>query len=246
MNIILAEQDEIVEQRLHVTDHRAKHIIKVLRAKVGDTVRLGVVDGKKGVGTIEAIEKKHPRSVTFSIELTEPMAPRPRIDLVLALARPIMMRRILSQATALGVGRFFFIHANRVEKSFWEASLLEQESYYEHLIQGLEQSVDTRLPEVTFYRRFKPFVEDFLPTIQDEYSHCLIAHPTGQHSLREGLAGQTGRILLAIGPEGGWVDYEVEKFKGRGFLPCSIGERILKVDTAVIALHARITQLLED
>lgn len=246
MNIILAEEEEILDDKLILTDHRALHIIKVLRAKVGDSVRFGVVDGEKGLAVIESIQKKHPRSVGLRVKLSEPMNPLPRIDLVLALARPIMMRRILSQATALGVGSFHCIHANRVEKSFWEASLLEQESYYEHLVQGLEQAVDTRIPEVIFHRRFKPFVEDFLPEIIKGYSHLLIAHPSGTSTLSQAMArNRPGRILLAVGPEGGWVDYEVDKFVEAGFTSCSIGDRILKVDTAVVALHSRVSQIIE-
>ncbi len=246
MNIILAEPEEIEDGRIVLTDHRAEHLIKVLRARVDDTVRFGVLDGKKGTGVVEAIHKKRPRSVRLRVELADPMNSLPRIDLILALARPIMMRRILSQATALGVGSFHLIHANRVEKSFWEASLLEQESYWQWLVQGLEQAVDTRLPDVTFHRRFKPFVEDYLPTITNEYSHCLIAHPQAKQSLPAALTGAPGRVLLAVGPEGGWVDYEVEKFIECGFSDCTIGERILKVDTAVVALHARISQICGD
>ena len=246
MNIILAELEEIDDGKVFLTDHRAEHIIKVLRAKVGDTVRFGVLDGEKGKAVVEAIHTRRPRSVELRVELGEAPQPIPRIDLVLALARPIMMRRILSQATALGVGRFHLIHANRVEKSFWEASLLEQESYWQCLVQGLEQAVDTRLPEVTFHRRFKPFVEDYLPTLTGSYSHYLLAHPRESISVAAALSGTPDRILLAVGPEGGWVDYEVEKFKEYGFTGCSMGERILKVDTAVVALHARISQLCGD
>lgn len=242
MNIILADQDEIENGRVILKGERADHIVKVLRAKEDDKVRFGVLDGEKGTGTIVSIKKKHPRIVELAVELTEPIGPLPRIDLVVAMARPIMMRRILSQATALGVGSFHIIHANRVEKSFWEASMLEQESFYDYLIQGLEQSVDTRMPEVIFHRRFKPFVEDVIPTIAGEYSHMLVGHPGGENGLAESLKEKTGRILLAVGPEGGWVDYEVEKFREAGFIPFTIGSRILKVDTAVVALHARISQ----
>lgn len=245
MNILLAEQEEIVNQSLTLTDLRAEHIVKVLRAAVGDSVRIGVINGRRGLGVIETIHTKHPRSVTLTVNFTDIVESLPPIDLILALARPIMMRRILSQATTLGVGRFFLIHANRVEKSFWEASLLEEANYREHLRQGLEQAVDTRMPEVTFFKKFKPFVEDFLPTVVSDYSHHLIAHPTGTHTLCQGLAGERGRVLLAVGPEGGWVDYEVEKFIEAGFVSCTMGERILKVDTAVVALHSRISQILE-
>jgi RsmE family RNA methyltransferase len=245
VNILLAEQNEISGDLLLLTDHRATHIVKVLRADVGDTVRIGVINGQKGIGVIEKIAKKHPRSVSLRVQLNENMNPLPKIDLVIALARPIMMRRILSQATALGVGRFFLINANRVEKSFWEASLLDPASYSEHLQQGLEQAVDTRLPDVSFHRSFKQFADTFLPTITSKYSHCLVAHPGGTQNLRSGMENEAGRVLLAIGPEGGWVDYEVQKFCESGFVSCTIGERILKVDTAVVALHARVSQLME-
>lgn len=247
MNILLAHEEEIEDGRLVLTDRRAEHIVKVLRANVGDTVRVGVFDGEKGLGRIEQIRSKHPRSVVLRIELQQQPGPMPPIDLIVALARPIMMRRILSQATALGVGRFFFIHANRVEKSFWEASLVEQENYVEHIHQGLEQAaVDTRLPEVTFFRRFKPFVEDFLPTVKDEYGRMILAHPGDGHTLPQAMAGVEGRVLLAVGPEGGWVDFEVDKFLEAGCVRCPLGDRILKVDTAVVALHARVSQLLEE
>lgn len=245
MNLILARKEELNEQQLILTDRRADHIVKVLQSNRGDTVRLGIIDGPLGTAVIESLDRRHPRSVTLSVDLRIQESAAPRIDLILALARPIMMRRILSQATALGVGRFIFIHANRVEKSFWDASLIEKQNYEEHLIHGLEQAVDTRLPEVTFHRRFKPFVEDYLPQISREYSHCLIAHPEGDCTLSESMSGSADRILLAIGPEGGWVDYEVDRFGDAGFVPCSLGERILKVDTAVVALHSRVSQILE-
>ena len=105
--------------------------------------------------------------------------------------------------------------------------------------------MDTRLPEVRCFTRFKPFVEDVLPGIIQEYSHCLLAHPSGNRTLKEVLTGNPGRILLAVGPEGGWVKYEVGKFLEQGFSAFTIGERILKVDTAVISLHGRVSALLE-
>lgn len=245
MNILLAEHNEIIDGLLVLTDYRADHVVKVLKAAVGDTLRVGVVNGGQGTGVIASLHPRHPREVVIRVVLTETSLTLPPIDLILALARPIMMRRILSQATALGVGRFHCIHANRVEKSFWEASLLEQASYAEHLRQGLEQAIDTRMPDVLFHRRFKPFVEDYLPTIASDYGQRIVAHPYGGMGLSQALAGCRGRVLLAVGPEGGWVDYEIDKFVAAGFAICSLGERILKVDTAVVALHARISQILE-
>lgn len=156
-----------------------------------------------------------------------------------------MLRRILSQVTALGVGAIHLINASRVEKSFWEAGILQPEEYHNHLIQGLEQAVDTRLPDVQIHPQFKPFIEDLFPSYTKTYHHLLLAHPAGGQQLGDVVNSKNGRIILAVGPEGGWVDYEVKKFKEQGFCCCTIGERILKVDTAVIALHARISALQE-
>ncbi|MFV0436562.1 MAG: 16S rRNA (uracil(1498)-N(3))-methyltransferase [Desulfopila sp.] len=245
MNLLLAESTEVVEGRLVVTDRRADHLVKVLHVARGDTVRVGIVDGPQGVGVVEAVTAAFPRSVSLCLTLHPCRAQRPAIDLIVALARPIMMRRIFSQAAALGVGALYCIQARRVEKSFWEATLFEQKGYGEHLRQGLEQAMDTRLPEVHFYRRFKPFVEDVLPAVAKGYDRCILAHPAGRRTLVQALAGTRGRVLVAVGPEGGWIDYEVERFHAAGLVSCTMGERILKVDTAVVALHARISQIIE-
>lgn len=244
MNIILVQAEEIQQNCVCFTDRRAEHIVKVLRADVGAQVRIGCVDGALGVGKIISIKKKYPFKVELRIDLVEDPRPEPPIDLILALPRPIMLKRILSQVTALGVGKIYLINAKRVEKSFWGASILEPEEYREHLLQGLEQAVDTRVPTIEIHNKFKPFVEDHLPEIIHGYSGRVCAHPTGDTTLASAVSGKKGRVLLAIGPEGGWIDYEVEKFSEQLFTSCTIGDRILKVDTAVIAVHSQITALL--
>lgn len=243
MNIILVTPDEIQDDHVELTGNRADHIVKVLRSGEGDSLKLGVVNGPLGSGRIVSLKRKHPRRVVIKPRFDQAMRPAPKLDLVVAMARPIMMRRIFSQATAMGVGKFFIVHANRVEKSFWEATILEDESYLDFIYQGLEQAIDTRVPAVEFHRRFKPFIEDVLPGIKDDYSHMVLADPSAAIGLEGALEGEVGRVLLAIGPEGGWVDYELEKFANAGFTTCSLGQRILKVDTAVVALHARINQI---
>ena len=245
MNIILVAAEEVHNNRVVLTDHRAEHIVKVLKSGQGDTVRVGVINSLKGSGRILGLTAKKPCCVELLLDLKEEKSPRPPLDLLLALPRPIMLKRIFSQAAALGFGSITLINANRVEKSFWEAGLLNEASYRGHLLHGLEQAVDTRLPEVRYFTRFKPFVEDILPDMMKEYSHCLLAHPVGNRTLKEVLVGEPGRILVAVGPEGGWVDYEVGRFQEKGFLAFTLGDRILKVDTAVISLHGRLSALLE-
>jgi len=245
MNIILFERDELKNNRIVLTDHRAKHIVKILHSESGDSIRVGEINGDIGTGKVLAIQCKYPFVVELSVTLSVSPAPPPAIDLLLALPRPIMLKRILSQVTALGVGTIYLINANRVEKSFWDAGILTEEEYRPHLIHGLEQAVDTRLPKMHIFRHFRPFVEDYFPDIGVKYSSLVIAHPHSEKSLSHCLSGNDGKVLYAVGPEGGWVDFEVEKFLTAGMQSFSIGSRILKVDTAVVSIHGRINQVLE-
>lgn len=245
MNVILVAEKEVLESRLTLSDHRAKHIVKVLKSDIGDTINLGIINGNLGRGLIVSIKRKYPFYVDIDTVFDRLPPVKQQVDLLLALPRPIMLKRIFSQAASLGVETLHITNANRVEKSFWEAGLLHKREYMQHLLHGLEQAVDTVVPNVVFHRRFKPFIEDHFPGISEKYSHLVLAHPDSQQKLHNIITERPGKILLAIGPEGGWVDYEVKKLQEYGFKDFTIGERILKVDTAVINIHGRILAELE-
>lgn len=150
----------------------------------------------------------------------------------------------MSQSATIGINKIFVIQANRVEKSFWSANLLKNDEYFEHLLTGLEQGVDTLMPEVSFHRRFKVFMEDSLSEIIGDYDEKIFAHPSSGNTLGDILTSAHKSVLIAIGPEGGWVDYEIEKFIEAGFSGFTLGRRILKVDTAVVNIHGRIMEYL--
>lgn len=245
MNIILFEKDELVENRVLLSDYRAKHIVKILQSRKGDILRVGMLDGLIGEGKVMSVKRKYPFAVELFVNLKSGPVSPPAIDLLLALPRPIMLKRILSQVTALGVETIHLVNANRVEKSFWEAGILDEKEYRPHLIHGLEQAVDTRLPRVRIHRHFRPFVDNILPELAPQYARLLLAHPSATENLTSCLSGSNGRILLAVGPEGGWVDFEVDKFLSTGMKQFSVGNRILKVDTAVVSIHSRVCQELE-
>lgn len=225
---------------------RARHIIKVLRARVGDSLKTGLVNGPCFPATIINID---PGQVTMALGGPEPPPAETAgcRDLILALPRPIMLKRILSQIATLGVERLFIIRSKRVEKSFFSASLLCPEKIDQRLRQGLEQGGHTRLPQVQIFKRFLPFAEDFLPTIIPDYQHHLLAHPHTSAGLAAAFAkkGHGNRSLLAIGPEGGWVDFEVDCLARHGFSPFQMGPRILRVDSAVPALLCQLDLLHE-
>ena len=239
MNLVLFADHELNGDLLVLSGRRANHISTILKLVTGDSLRVGMINGRIGRGEILAIQKE---SVQMRVVLDqEPMAV-PELELILALPRPIMLQRILKQATVLGVSRFHLIRSARVEKSFFHSPVLQPEKIQMLLLEGLEQAMDTRLPEVVVHHRFKPFVEDVVPGLK---GRGIIAHPELSATLPEVFFDGSGdrKILLAIGPEGGWNDFEIDCFVEQGFTGFSMGSRILHVDTAVVALLAQLQLL---
>lgn len=242
MNLLLFEQNELKGTRLYLNDRRADHILDILGLKVGDTLRVGMVNGKVGKGEVVNV---HGRSLELEVCLTSHPPDIPEITLILALPRPIMLQRILKQGTVLGVKHFHLIRSQRVQKSFFQSNLLQDKKLKDILMQGMEQAMDTRLPEVTIHNRFKPFIEDVADTLKP--GARLLAHPDEKISLSDMYQGNFFHrgVVLAVGPEGGWSDYEIDRFKENGFQCFSMGERILHVDTAVIVLLSQLLLLLD-
>ena len=239
MNLLLLEPGEIAGNETVLTGRRAEHLLRVLGVVPGDTVRVGVVGGKLGSGRVLAADAG---AVRLAVSLEREPAADLHLELILALPRPIMLQRILKQGTVLGVRHFHLIRSRRVEKSFFHSPVLEPGKMRALLLEGMEQAMVTRLPEVTLHHQFRPFVEEVLPTLT---GRGLIAHPGVSDTLATRAVGHDPGepLLLAVGPEGGWSEYELERFVDAGFHPFSMGERILHVDTAVVALLAQLRLL---
>jgi len=147
-----------------------------------------------------------------------------------------MLKRTLLNIASMGVKEIVILNSAKVEKSYWQSPVLEYENLQNILKEGLEQAKDTILPSIQLVPRFRPFVEDLIPTMSSG-KHCLLAHPYDAEVCPVALKGDS---ILAIGPEGGWNEFEVEKWCEVGFKQVHLGERILKVETAVPVLLSRL------
>jgi RsmE family RNA methyltransferase len=147
-----------------------------------------------------------------------------------------MLRRVFQTIATMGVSKVILLNSYRVEKSFWQTPFLEPQAIREQLILGLEQARDSVLPEIIIEKRFKPFVEDRLPQLA-QGTLGLVGHPGDFPACPRAV---TGQVTLAIGPEGGWIPYEVDLLTKAGLQPVQLGARILRVETAVTALLARL------
>ena len=232
MNRILFESSEIANGIATCSDARAAHILSVLHGEVGQTLKTGELDGKIGTGEIVSIDGP---SVAIRVSHTEESM-RPWCDLVLAPPRPRVMKRLLPQLATLGVGTIVLVGAKKVEKDFWGATLLREESFRPLFVDGLMQAGTSIMPRLETRRNFRRFVNDELDALFPTVNR-VVGHPGGAS---DPPARREGRLLLAVGPEGGWTDDEVELLESRGFSRYSLGSRILRTDTALVALVARL------
>ena len=247
MNRILLEPSEIgAEDRAVLGGVRAEHVRSVLHGTVGQPLKTGVVGGKIGLSVIEAVTPTE-----IIVRCVHDQAPLPPwCDLVLAPPRPRVMKRLLPQLATLGVRRLFLVGAEKVEKAFWGAQLLKPEIYRPLLIEGLMQgAVSTQLPEIHQEKQFARWLsgDDFAKNFENQ-PFRVIAHPPlpGTVPTSSSVANvqccqsQSGTVpVFAIGPEGGWTDKEVALLEAQGFVRHSLGPRILKTETATIALLSR-------
>lgn len=234
MNRILFEPDERnAEGLVLLTGARAAHVRDVLRAEVGAELKVGEIDGLTGVGRVGALTAD---TVLLTVTLDAP-SPEPWVDLLLALPRPKALKRLCPQLAALGVGQLVLLNASRVERVYFDTHWLQEEHMRPLLVEGLMQAGTTHLPRVLVRRRFRWFLEDELDS-RFPTPWRLMAHPGPVTRVPARPAAAGARPLLAVGPEGGWTPHEYDLLTARGFQPFSLGPRILRTDTACVALLA--------
>jgi 16S rRNA (uracil1498-N3)-methyltransferase len=233
--IILEDRDFIHPTQVRLTGRRHLHLTTVIKVQPGDTLSVGKLNGSQGEAQVTSVTSD---AVTLMIgNLDQPSPPTLPVTLILGLPRPKMLQRTLQTIATMGVEKLCLIQTSRVEKSFWQTPLLKSEQVHEQLVLGLEQGKATQLPVVEYHPRFRPFIEDVLPALCQN-SRRLIAHP-GDHPPATSVDTSTP-TLLAVGPEGGFIDAEVARFMALGFQPIQLGQRILRVETAIPVLLAKL------
>jgi len=237
MNLLLLHPDDLYSPaHYRIGGRRHQHLITHLKSQVNDTLKAGLINGPLGQAHIIHMTAD---STELRFEPGEPPPVKQDITLLLALPRPKMLRRILIDATTLGVKHLILLNSYKVEKSYWSTPFLQPQAQQDIITLALEQAGDTVPPLVQLEKRFKPFVEDRLPALM-QHKLCLLAHPGKYPPLP---ASPVGAVLLAIGPEGGWTDYECDQLMTAGFAPHAFGQRILRVETAVSASVGRLSKL---
>ena len=222
MNIVLFREGETM---LPLSDERASHILKVLRMKEGDSFHAGIINSMEGMMRIERISDD---GIELSFSPEKDSSALYPLTLICAQVRPICMRRILREAVSLGVGRMILPVSDLGEKSYLGASLYTEGEYRRILLDGAMQAGATGVSDV----ELAPSLDEAVAKASGD-ARILLDNRAGASPLSDAdLRGRS--VVLAIGPERGWSQREVDIFLDAGYFPMLLGSRILRTETAAV------------
>lgn len=243
MNSVIILREELVSpHEARVTGARARYLYEIHQLRAGLTVRAAVLGGLRGKAAIESASAVE---VRLTLELAEKPLLHSPVTLFCAVPRPQTVKKVLSTCAQFGVEALYLIKSHHVVKSYLQSKSLEERAIQEELIHGLEQVGDSRLPRVGIVSSFRDFLENILPgdpLLKSGSCHRFIMHTDADACTT--LAGvklqEQSSVCMGFGPERGWTEGELSAFLERGFRPCSLGSRMLRVDTAVTAALAQL------
>lgn len=226
MNIVLLDPRQTESKIWSITSKRQlEHLNTHLEVKVGDTLKVGILNGKRYLTEILEISEQAVQIKPITEESVPNKLP---VTLIVAMPRPKVLRRLIMDAVTLGVEKIILIHSYRVDKSYWQTPFLQQLDHYVTL--GLEQAGDTVAPQIEIYKRFKPFVEDILPNLVTAQRPAYVAHPYCDMQMPYAI---NHACTIVIGPEGGFIPYEIDLLKQNGCQAVSLGSRIIRTETVI-------------
>lgn len=236
VNFLLLDDTEIeATGRAVVHGRRALHAATVLRTVPGMRLRIGVLGGRLGTAIVTATTAER---LELACALEHEPAPVHDV-LLLAVPRPKVLLRMLEHAAALGFARIVLCRSWRVDKSWLASNAMDPATQREHLVLGLEQAGRTHVPDVRFEPLWRPMVEDVLPHLALPPLR-FVGHPSAAIATHDLDLPRQAPFALALGPDGGFTDYEIDTLRAAGFTAIAAGEAPLRTETALAVLAGQL------
>ena len=247
--------DRFESESASLRDEAAEHLGRVLRAEPGQLYELS--DGQHvWLARVErvAVSKREPSRIDFAlVEPIEASEPSLHIELLISMVKFDRFEWCLEKATELGVDEIVPLSAARTDKALIAAAAKRHERWNRILIESAQQSRRLRPPilrnalspgnvfaqstatlkVILSERREAKSLRKVLDQESPQVAQALL--PVRLSSQEQARTQATPTISLAVGPEGGWTDDEISSAHAAGFLEASLGENILRTETAVIA-----------
>ena len=243
MNSLIILAAECVDGSSAVLEgQRACYAFETHGIRAGQRITVGVLNGLRGEAEVASAS---PSRVELSLFLSDPpLSVRP-IDLIVGVSRPQTIKKVVQVGVMLGVRSVHFVRSERGDKSYLQSTALSPESLQEESLKALEQIWDTRMPDIIVHRSFQYFCKNVLPALEGDGAPLkVVAHPNGEGLRRARGESFSQHAIVAVGPERGWSDVEVQLLKERGFRVTGLGSRVLRVEVALTFLLGQLDLLL--
>ncbi|MBO0911652.1 MAG: 16S rRNA (uracil(1498)-N(3))-methyltransferase [Acidobacteria bacterium] len=227
--------DEVAGNRAAITGDHARHLAKVLRARIGQEFDIST-GAEVRRGRIMSMDEER-----VEFELGEPAPHSHGIDLGVALSifKFDRMEWAIEKSVELGVGQILPLIAARTDRRLASAAVKRVERWRRIAQQASEQSRRLLAPEIPAPIGFEELVA--IPSL----TRIVLSETERGRMLKDALSEPEDSILLAFGPEGGWTDGELKIFREAGWISASLGRTILRAETAVIAALAIAKSMIE-
>jgi 16S rRNA (uracil1498-N3)-methyltransferase len=228
--------DEVSGDRASLIGDHADHLIRVLRARVGDHFDIATGAAVRS-GRVASIANGR---VEFTLSEEIPGDRLSEITLALSIFKFDRMEWAIEKCTELGVSRVVPVIARRTDSHLAAASVKRVERWQRITRQASEQSRRVLAPEVAV-----PIEVAEALNIPGRL-RILLSEVEDQTLLRDVVKSDApnGGVVLAIGPEGGWTEGELQAFHRAGWISASLGSTILRAETAAIAAMAVLASVL--
>jgi 16S rRNA (uracil1498-N3)-methyltransferase len=222
--------DEFSGNHATLTGDHASHLVRVLRARVGQEFDIATGSVVRR-GRVESIDEGR---VEFELGEQLPATSAPNVTILLAVFKFDRMEWAIEKCTELGVSRIVPVIARRTDAHLASAAAKRAERWRRIALQAAEQSRRASPPEIA-----DPTKLQDAASLNTGALRIVLAESEQQNLLRDVLASHSGgEIILAIGPEGGWAENELQIFQNAGWVAASLGSTILRAETAAIAAVA--------
>ncbi|HXF14610.1 MAG TPA: RsmE family RNA methyltransferase [Terriglobales bacterium] len=217
--------DEVLGNRAALTGDHARHLAQVLRAQVGQEfdISTGAEVRRGKVINMEA------GRVEFELGELISQPEQAQITVAISIFKFDRMEWAIEKCTELGVARIVPVIAGRTEKHLAGAAAKRVDRWRRVVQQAAEQSRRSSSPEIAEPIKFKELL-----AVRGE-TRILLSEVEQEVMLKDAMPQAARSALLAFGPEGGWTEQELGAFREAGWTSASLGNTILRVETAVIA-----------
>ena len=229
--------DEVTGDTAALVGAHAAHLARVLRAEIGQEFEIAA-GGEVRLGTITSISDDR---VEFALGEERVLKAFPKITLVLAIFKFDRMEWAIEKCTEIGVARIIPVIARRSDAHLAGAAVKRLERWQRIVHQAAEQSRRLASPEIAVPVKLK----ELAGVLPDGAIRVVLAESEEKNRLGEVLQFRLDEIALAVGPEGGWADDELAWFRESGWLAASLGETILRAETAAIVATALALEALQ-